>query len=101
MKNVMKKNQGIICAGALAAVVIVFLIFVCTHTFIDGKVYANHSELLDLQGQEITVEHYDAVRDAFPEVDILWDVPFQGGLVANTSLELNIYALSFEDVTML
>ena len=101
MKNVLKKNQGIICTGALAAVVIVFLIFVCTHTFIDGKVYANHSELLDLQGQEITVEHYDAVRDAFPEVDILWDVPFQGGLVANTSLELNISALSFEDVTML
>ena len=101
MKEILKTEKGKLYAGALVAVMILFLGFVCTHTFIDGRAYANNAKILDLQGRNITPEHFDAVREAFPETEILWDVPFQGGLIASTCPELEVSALSDEDVQML
>ena len=101
MKNFMKSKTGKILIGVLTVVVIAVVCFVATHTFIDGRAYANRAECLDLQGKEVSVAHFDAVREAFPNTEILWDVPFQGGLIANTCPELEISVLSDEDVAML
>ncbi len=101
MKEFWKTKEGKFCVISLAAVLIIICCYIATHTIIDGRAYANSAESLDLQGQEITPEHFDAVREAFPDIQILWDVPFQDGLVANTCPELEVSALSGEDVAML
>ena len=51
MKDFLKNKKNIIWFCILAAVIIGFLCYVCTHTFIDGRIYANSAENLDLQGQ--------------------------------------------------
>lgn len=57
---------------------------------IDNKFYAKNAESLDLRGQEITLEHYAAVKQSLPECEILWDVPFQGGRVSSDATELTV-----------
>lgn len=57
---------------------------------IDNKFYPKKAESLDLRGQEITLEHYEAVKKALPECEILWDVPFQGGRVPSDTMELAV-----------
>lgn len=101
MKEFLKTKEGKFCVVSLAAVLILVCCYLATHTIIDGRGYANNAEHLDLQGQKISPEHYDAVREAFPDIEILWDVPFQGSLVSNTCPELEVAALSDEDVAML
>ena len=101
MKEFWKTKEGKFSVISLTAVLVIVLVYVFTHTFIDGRAYANNAEHLDLQGKEVTPEHFDAVREAFPEIQILWDVPFQDGLIANTCPELEISTLSDADVEML
>ena len=101
MKEFLKSKNGKICVGVLAVILVAAVCYLATHTFIDGKAYANSAQVLDLQGQEVTTEHFDAVREAFPDAEILWDVPFQDGKVANTLPELTITTLSQEDIRML
>lgn len=48
---------------------------------IDGKAYPKDAQSLDLRGEKITVQHYETVRQVFPDAEILWDVPLAGGAV--------------------
>ena len=72
-----------------------------THVFIEEAVYEKDAESLDLRGTGISREHYDALRLAMPECDILWDVPFQGGTLPSDTRELTLTSLSPEDLEML
>lgn len=101
MKEFLKTKEGKFCVVSLAAVLLILCCYLATHTIIDGRGYANNAVLLDLRGQKITPEHIDAVQEAFPDTEILWDVPFQGGLIANTSPEVRVFTLSDEDVALL
>ena len=101
MKEFLKSTKGKICVGVLAVILVAVVCFVATHTFIDGRAYANNAKSLDLQGRDITPEHFDAVQEVYPDIEILWDVPFQGGKIANTLPELEISTLSDEDVALL
>lgn len=95
-----KRNKKAAFVGAVVILALV-ICFLATHTFIDGTCYAKNTQMLDLQGKVISAEHYDAIREAFPEIEILWDVPFQEGKLANTLPELEITRLTDEDVQML
>jgi Leucine-rich repeat (LRR) protein len=101
MRDFLKSKKGKICAGVLAVLLVALTVFLATHTFVDGRAYANNARLLDLQGKSVTPEHYEAVREVFPDIEILWDVPFQGGLLASTCPEVEVSSLSDEDVTLL
>lgn len=101
MKEFLKTKEGKFCVGSMAAVLILLTCFLATHTVIDGRSYPNDAQQLDLQGKNITFAHFDAVREAFPEIEILWDVPFQDGLVANNRTELEVSTLSDGDVAVL
>ena len=101
MKNFLKTKNDKLLAGGLAVILVVLVCFLCTHTIIHGKAYANNAQYLNLQDKNITPEHFDAVREAFPDIEILWDVPFQGGKIPSTLPELEVSTLSDEDVAML
>lgn len=72
-----------------------------SHIFLDGCVYEKASASLDLRGQEISLDHYTALREQLPECEILWDVPFQGQRIPNTAAELTVSSLSQEDLSLL
>lgn len=102
MKEFLKtKNAKIIGAVLAAVLVIVTVWYVAAHRFIDGKAYAKNAEMLDLRGREISAEHYDAVRAAFPDIEIRWDVIFQGKALGDLTPEVRITELSDEDVATL
>lgn len=68
---------------------------------IDGVTYDRKAETLDLRGTGISAEHYEAVRAALPDCEILWDVPFQGSFYPEDTTELTISYLSDGDLTTL
>lgn len=72
-----------------------------THIFVGNTAYALDADRMDLRGQAISVEHYESLRQQLPDCEIRWDVPFQGGYVADDTAELTISTLSQEDVAML
>ena len=57
---------------------------------IDGRPYPKDAEFLDLRGKDISLQHYETVRQVFPDCEILWDVPLSGGAVASDSREANV-----------
>ena len=68
---------------------------------VDGRPYPKTADFLDLRGQEISVSHYEALREIFPDIEILWDIPFQGERYDSSIERLIITSLSEEDIAML
>ena len=95
----MNKKKGYLLLGILAILVAVW--FFAAHAFIDGRFYAKNAEIFDLRDKEITIEHYDQVREKFPDKQILWNVPFQGSTVPHDSKTVNVRTLTEADVAVL
>lgn len=68
---------------------------------IDSRLYPKDAEMLDLRGKSVSTEHYAQISLAMPHCRILWDVPFQEGLVPSDSSELTVSRLSAEDISVL
>lgn len=71
------------------------------HIFVDKAVYPINAQSLDLRGQDISFDHYNAVHSQLPGCEILWDVPFQGGKYANDTQSLTVSDLSEADMEIL
>lgn len=67
---------------------------------IDGIAYEIAATAITLP-QGSSADHYEAVKTALPACDISWEVPFQGGYVANSAETLTVTYLSEEDLAML
>ena len=90
-----------ICLGVVLIVVAACVWFFGAHVVVDGQLYSRTEDLLDLRGQDIAPEHYNALKEKMPEQLIYWDVPFQSGYYANTSTELTVTRISDEDMRLL
>ena len=107
--NAPKKQGGNKAAVVILAVVAVLLLaavaaagFVAMrYHIIDAKFYAKDSEVLDLRGQEIRQSHFDKLREKMPGCEIRWDIPFQGGVLADDVREITVTTLSEKDIAML
>lgn len=71
------------------------------HIFVEDAVYPIDAQSLDLRGQDISFDHYNAVHSQLPNCEIAWDVPFQGGKYANDTESLTVSSLSDEDMDIL
>lgn len=60
-----------------------------------------HLKRLDLRGTSLTPAQFNTIRDAHPDCEILWDVPFQGKTYSSDRKTLTITSLSDEDLFML
>ena len=83
----------VIAAGLLG-----YLGYQMTHIFVDGIAYAKNLTSLDLQGEDISIAHYDALRAQLPNCEILWDVPIQNGTAPNDTDELTLKGLNQQDL---
>ncbi|MDO5401628.1 MAG: leucine-rich repeat domain-containing protein [Eubacteriales bacterium] len=72
-----------------------------THVFVENAVYDRDARFLDLRGQEISVSHYEALRQELPLCDIVWDVPFQGGTWPSDAETIAVTSLTMADVETL
>lgn len=102
----MKKVLCIIIAVLLALILAVSGVYGYnwyrdSHIFVDDAVYPKDAVSLDLRGQDISAEHFDAVHALLPDCEILWDVPFQGGSYPSDTASLTVTALTEEDVACL
>ena len=68
---------------------------------IDAKLYAKDAAVLDFRGQEIRRSHFDKLREKMPDCEIRWDIPFQGGILADDVQEITLTTLSKKDIEML
>ena len=71
------------------------------HIFVEDAVYPINAQTLDLRGQDISFEHYDAVHSQLPRCEVYWDVPFQGGKYPNDSAKLTVSELTEKDIQIL
>ena len=75
--------------------------FVSNHFFVGGRAYANDAQQLDLRGERISVEEYEAIRTRLPEADIRWDIPFQGNPRPDDTTALTVSSLNQGDLDAL
>ena len=85
----------------LALLIVGSIFFMMTNAVIEWKIYPKNAEVLNLRGKEISISHYERVREAFPYTEIYWDVPFQGSSYPEDTEELTVAALTDEDVMIL
>jgi len=72
-----------------------------SHFFVDGKGYPNDAAVLDLQGRDLSIDDYEAIRQELPDCEIFWDVPFQNTAYANDTTSLSVQTLSDKDLETL
>lgn len=72
-----------------------------THIFLEGHIYPRNAVRLDLRGTEISAGHYESLRSALPDCEILWDVPFQGSFYPEDTRSLTVAALTDSDAALL
>ena len=71
------------------------------HVFVEGTAYPVDSQQLDLREEDVSFEHYLALREQLPDCEILWNVPFQGSKYSNDTRELAVTSLTEADVDLL
>ena len=72
-----------------------------THVFIDDVVYDKEITALDFRGAGVSLEHYEKVRQAFPDIAIRYDVLFQGQRYDDDTRELTITSLTEAEIGLL
>lgn len=92
---------AIVVLSLILAGLIGYIVYDMTHFTVDGESYALFAKELDLSEEEISIDHYLAVRSKLPNCAIAWNVPFQNTRYSNDSQQLQINSLAAEDVDVL
>ena len=87
--------------GIVLVLVAAAVWFFGTHVVVDSQIYSRTEDVLDLRGEGVAVEHYEALHKKMPDKLIYWDVPFQDGYYANNSTELTMDRISEEETELL
>ncbi len=101
-----KRNKGLV---VFLAVVLILLaaavggaVWVLMHYHIvSGTFYPKDVQVLDLREEDITPRYFDKLREKMPDCRIRWNIPFQGGILADDAAEITVTTLSEEDVALL
>lgn len=96
------KKKVLIITLVLLLIVAAALCWVLMSYHVVGfRLYPKQATALDLRGQEISVEDYMTLREKMPQTQIRWDIPFQGGILADDAEEVTVTSLTEEDVLVL
>ena len=67
------------------------------YAWVAGGFREKDSAWMNLRGEKLTLEEFDELTQAFPECDILWDVPLQGTTVPSDSRAVTVSDLTGTD----
>ena len=87
---------ALICAGAIG-----FLWYRSSHVFVERKAYSVKAEYLDLREEDISFDHFDQLHELLPECQILWNVPFQNGVLSSDSTSVSVSDLTAGEIDLL
>lgn len=71
------------------------------HYIVDLHLYPKNAVSMDLRGEDISLKHYEALREKLPGCEILWDVPFQDGKISSDATTITVDSLTEADVAAL
>ncbi len=94
----MKKKLWIIFAAVIAVLGIGAAAVLSGYTNVSGQLLKKGQTSYDLRDKNLSLADYEAIRDAFPDADVLWQVRFQGNAVSEDVEELTVQTLSQEDI---
>ncbi len=96
-------QKKLICILAAAVVVIAAAGFglgtvLAHYTLIDGKIYDREAQVLNLEGENISLAHYQKIQERMPYTFVQWDIPVSGERFPWDSQEITITSLNKDDV---
>lgn len=97
----MKKTLRCILAVIILSACIVSGILLSRNVIVDFHLYPKDAAMLDLRGQALSPAHYKALSKKLPDTQIRWDIPFQGGTLADDTQSLTVTSLSPEEAQLL
>ena len=71
------------------------------YCIVSGTLYPRDTAFLDLREEAMTPSRFDKIREKMPDSEIRWNIPFQGGVLADDATSITVTALSEEDVERL
>ena len=87
----------ILVAGAVGAAAWVAV----NYHIVSGKLYDKDIQVLDLRGEDVEPAYVEKLSEKLPNCEIKWNIPFQGGTLADDVTEITVTALSEQDVEQL
>ena len=72
-----------------------------SYHIVAGKFYSKDAAMLDLREEDIKPDHYDKVREKMPDCEIRWNIPFQGGHLADDVTDITVTSLTEADIRQL
>lgn len=96
-----KKKMLLVTLAALVLILVSLAWIAGNYHVIEFRLYPKKAVSLDLRGTEISVEHYGKLRAKMPDIEIRWDIPFQGGIVNDDTKQITVTDLSDKDVEAL
>ena len=94
-------KKWIIGTGCMLLLAAVFCLFANRYTLVDSRLYPKDIQLLDLRGQNVSLEKIETLMEKLPEATIQWDIPFQGGVIPGDTEEVVIGSLTSEEAEAL
>ena len=86
----------------LLTIAVAAAVWVVSHYHIvSGAFYPKNAAVLDLREEKIEPSHFDKVKEKLPNCNIRWNIPFQGGTLADDVTEITVTTLTEEDVQIL
>ena len=92
---------AIVVLSLILAAMVGYIWYDMTHFYVDGRSYATYARELDLREEEISFDHYLAVRSQLPNCSILWNVPFQNTHYSSDTEQLTVNSLEAGDIEVL
>ncbi len=98
----MKAKNILLVTALILALLVGGMVWMLTqYHMVELKFYPKDAAVLDLREEEITIKHFDKLREKLPYARILWNVPFQGKSYDCETRELTVTALTDGDVKTL
>ena len=98
----LKKSPVLIgISAAVAAAAIGATVFFSTHISIDNAFFKKDAAVFDLTDHDLTEEDYLQICKQYPDVLVLWSVPFQDSRLSTDTRRLKVTSLTCEDVDLL
>ena len=87
-------------AAALVPVIAAAAWFFSSYGVFSGRVIPRRVDVIDLRGEDISVQKAEALAAEHPGKTVLWDVPLSGGSRPSDAEDLEITALSLSDIPL-
>lgn len=97
----MKKKLWIISIAVIAVLGIGAGVVLSGYTRVGGQLLKKGQSSYDLRSKDLSAEDYEAICEAFPDAEVIWQVRFQGVPVSEDAEELTVRTLSPEDLRIL